>query len=562
MNSQQNRIFRNYYKFLSEHSTILKKKEDTLLLLDNSELFHNYIESLMDGLDDSQKPLIRQICQRERDFLLEESANISLSDSVSGYAVAYFPILTDIYSSDILYKAITHHTVSTPILTVPRMVLKAEVSNSDGTKKIYKFPRGRYLIRSTPENMNLLPGIQNNLFKMSASYPEKVNSKLSSVNKRYFILQEIEIQVHLDSTSVNVIQVPLRLRPDARGQLNTQFEFIDGDHFVIGDIIGNVDWDKGSLYYQVIYTNGDPTHSYITSFIKSGVIFSAKSGDIGRVKVDFTMDGWDFDIDVREDFEISLNSEIIQDYSDIYNIDLIKNLSEAIKVQVTLNRDWDIANLLSSAEPEMKKLNTYETINFNMYRDAMNIMSPSFLSGIYQTIVPRFSIVSRYMYLNYRAVPQFILTGIRSAALLENLQEFAVSLPTYREGVAGFDNLHAMNIHVNMFLKNIILSSPAIDDDKLYLLYKPDDENTEAQEQNLEMKSLSQEDKLRSTVLLNLIYKPLYLVEEITNSQKRIFIRSRTALELFRTEGVGVIVTSGLKDLVTSNDYEPYTRVV
>ena len=44
-------------------------------------------------------------------------------------------------------------------------------------------------------------------------------------------------------------------------------------------------------------------------------------------------------IDTKEDFEIELQTETIQDYKDIYNIDLVRTMSEAIKTQILLNKD-------------------------------------------------------------------------------------------------------------------------------------------------------------------------------------------------------------------------------
>jgi hypothetical protein len=44
-------------------------------------------------------------------------------------------------------------------------------------------------------------------------------------------------------------------------------------------------------------------------------------------------------VDVKDDFEIELAAETIDDYKDIYNIDLVRTLSLAIKQQMLLNKD-------------------------------------------------------------------------------------------------------------------------------------------------------------------------------------------------------------------------------
>lgn len=544
------KIFRNYANFLSENDSYFKDKNSALHLLTDGQMFNKFAESIIFDFNDKDKTHLMQVFEHERKTLLEESANITSSDTAAAFAVTFFPILADIYNEDILYKAIIHHYTNTPILTVPKMRLNAKVLNSNGTEKSLPFPRARYLIRAEPEELSLLPGIQNNIFQLSNSYPEKVNEKLSVINKRYFLLEELNISVIKDSSSY-MVTCPLVLRPDSRGQTVKDFEFLDEDNDIItGKIVGNINWDSGKFYYNCTFQGKDDI-TYKVEDLKTFVMFSARTGDVGRVKISIQMSGWDINVDVKEDFEFELEAEMMQEFKDIYNIDLVKNISEAIRTQTILNRDHDISTLLRMCESELKTMNTYEKVDFQNVRDTKGLLSPGFLSSIYQTIVPRFSVVSRYMYVNYNVVPQYILTGVRTAAMLENLQEYAISLPTYKEGLSGFDNLHALNLQVNTFTKSVILTSPAIEADKAYLLYKPDVDDIHDDKNNVA--KLSKEDKLRSTVLANIIYKPLYMIEEITNSVKRTFIRSRSTLELFRPEGVGLVEVTGLEDVLTMN---------
>lgn len=547
----QDKIFLNHAKYLFENRELLSTPEGIIETLVNDELYRKYIAQLTEGFDKDQVASVRPIFEHQRQMILEDAVNVADSQIASAYAITYFPILADTYMDDILYKAITHHTTNEPIMTFPKVQLSAKIANSDGSVVNAPFPRARYLIRATPEKMYLMPKNTNNLFHMSHSYPNEVNDKLSFINKRFFIVDSLHVQI-TDTTSTTTQEVMLGLRPDSRGQINKDFEFTDGDYVITGSLIGNINWDKGLVVYSVVFGNGKPGHEYSVEHLETSVMFTARTGDIGRVKITMSMKGWDVNVDVKEDFEFDLHAEMVQEYTDIYNIDLAKSISEAIKNQILLNRDHDISNLLRGAEAEMKGLNTFETVDLQIYRDTSSMLSPGFLGAIFQTIAPRISVVSRHIYLNNSVIPQYILTGVRAAAVLEQLQEFAVTLPSYRQGLVGFDNLHAMNIHVNVFLKNIILSSPALDDDKLYLVFKPDDQG-EHTDQNPELSALMMRDRLRSTILANIIYKPIYFIEEITNSVKRTFIRSRTALELFRPEGLGCINIIGMHDILTSN---------
>lgn len=532
-----NQIYKNYERYINEHQNLLKKPEDAYDLICDDNKYSHYINLLMDHFNEDQKNTVRPILDHQRDFLLEESANILTSEIAHGYIVTYFPILCDIYADDILGQCITHYPVQAPKITVPQMKLKAKVENSDGTEKSYELPRGQYLIRTKPEDLILLPSKKNKLFEMSASYPNKVNSTLSNVNKTYFILDSAVIEAIPDNVDDEKSShtVILSFRPDSRGQISQDIEFFHDDDVVNGTLIGHVDFDNGTVQYNCVLTNGKTDYKYTIKHIVANVVFTARTGEIGRVKVSVVNKGWDVNIDVREDFEFELDVETLQEYKDIYNVDKVKTMSIAIKSQTLLNRDHDIAHLLKANESRMKELNAYEEINLHNYGTANIFLAPGFLSAIFQVIIPRLSIVSRYIFANYRAAPQYLLSGIKTAAVLENMQEYAISIPTFRSGSSGFDSVHGMAVQEKAsFRKQIILTSPAIPGDKIYQIFKP-----------------KEPEDLPFAVLINFIYKPLYIVEEITNSQKRVYVRSRNALELVSPEAVGCVKVEGFQDLIT-----------
>lgn len=200
-------------------------------------------------------------------------------------------------------------------------------------------------------------------------------------------------------------------------------------------------------------------------------------------------------------------------------------MSEVIKTQILLNKDWDIAYFLSAAESEMSANGASQSINLSAYFDSQGVTSPANTQMIFQAVIPRLSIINRVVERNYRAMPQFLITGIETAALLESLQEYAVNMMTVSKGNAGFVAAAAG------FRNQTILYSPAIDNDKIYSVYK------------------APNDMLSRSVIIDFVYKPLYIIEEITNSQKRTFVKSRTAIELCRPDAVGVVTVSGMTDL-------------
>ena len=82
--------------------------------------------------------------------------------------------------------------------------------------------------------------------------------------------------------------------------------------------------------------------------------------------------------------------------------------------------------------------------------------------------------------------------------------------------------------------------SHAIPEDDLYMLYKP----------------TTKDEEVYSNIV-NFIYKPLYLVEEITNGQKRVFIKTRNSVELLNTSTIGYIYLPDINQYLSTSNYSP-----
>lgn len=158
-------------------------------------------------------------------------------------------------------------------------------------------PRAQYLIRGTAETVNLLPNTNTDLFQSSAGYPNEVNSTLARINKRYFLINTCVIKTHdlSDPSGANDVStvVGLNLRPDARGQLHKEFEFTDinGNQSTCS-IVGHINWDTGVVQYSATFvplSGFDFEIEYLTSKCR----FSPRTGEVGRVKVQLRISGWD-----------------------------------------------------------------------------------------------------------------------------------------------------------------------------------------------------------------------------------------------------------------------------
>jgi len=520
-------IFENYDSFLKDHDE-LETPAGAIDMLSSDGAFSAYMTSLTEGLEPYQKAAVMAVCDREREYLLQESIQLGPSASIIGYAVTYFPILTDIYADPVISRLATTYPTGKSIITIPKVELTASVKNTDGTTSKFPMPRAQYLIRTKAETLDIIPNTSNNLFELSSGFSTgEVNNTKTRVNQRYFMISTIEVKGDTGGVNDTTTLVSLNIRPDARGQLHKEFQFKDSvGREGVGTLIGHVDWDSGNVQYSVSFGT-IPAITFMALYCTCKCVYSPKTGDVGRVKVAINISGWDINVDTREDFEIELQTETIQDYRDIYNIDLVRTMSEAIKTQMLLNKDHDLAYFLEANEAEMAYWGAVQNINMASFQDMAAILSPPSIALIFQSVVPRIAMNNRIIHRNFRATPQFLVTGLRTGAMLESMQHWSVNTSSYTQGEGGYINQPSGSM-----MKQTILTSPAINDNKIYQVYKAPGDN------------------LSRAVIIDFVYKPLYIIDEITNSVSRTFVKSRTALEVCAPQAIGVVNVEGLDDLL------------
>jgi hypothetical protein len=209
----------------------------------------------------------------------------------------------------------------------------------------------------------------------------------------------------------------------------------------------------------------------------------------------------------------------------IYNIDLVRTLSLAIKQQMLLNKDFELGYYLHAYEPEMMSNGASRLVDLDEFKNSANNIAPNSVMDIFKSVIPMISSVGRTIRKNFRADPQYLLCGLKTASMLESLQSFVVNFPESRNGEAGFQSDSS---HLNMsgpisFRRQTILASSALPEGKIYNIYK------------------APSDDLSRATILDLVYKPIYFIDEVTNSLKRTFVKSRTTLEFTNIEAMGYI---------------------
>ena len=80
-------IFENYDGYLNEHRAEMNTPSGAIEMLASDGNFNAYMAALTEGLEPYQKASVMAVCERQREFLLEESTQLGPSASVIGYAV-------------------------------------------------------------------------------------------------------------------------------------------------------------------------------------------------------------------------------------------------------------------------------------------------------------------------------------------------------------------------------------------------------------------------------------------------------------------------------------------
>ena len=287
-------VYENYNSFLKEHDEFFKTPGQAMEMLATEGSFNAFVSQLTDTMGKDAKYAVEQVLKRERQMLLQEAAGsgqIASTAQAIGYAVSYFPILADIYSDPVISQIATVYPVNKSILTIPKVTLNASVNNADGTTTSWRMPRTENLIRQKAVDVVLSEGISNDTFGFGGS---QVNSATSRLNKRYFLINKVSVS---DDGQGSAQEIPVMIRPDARGQLKDVFQWQDSaatPNTITSKLYGHVDWDTGSVTYTLSHTGGGTVVNTSTS---ASCVFSPKTSDIGRTKVQLKMEGWDVDVD-------------------------------------------------------------------------------------------------------------------------------------------------------------------------------------------------------------------------------------------------------------------------
>lgn len=519
-------LFENYEQFITEHSDDLSNPAGALKMITDNGMFRAYMDALTEGLDPLVRSSVLGVVNRQREMLLTEAANVPGSSLSFGWTVLSFPILVDIYAEPIVSELCNVYPVSSPVASIPRIKIMAYIRGYSGAETQVQIPTMTQSVRPGALLLTATPAIANNMFTLAtAAAGATVSGDLYRINRRYTIITTVNVrEVTALAATINTA-VSVVIKPDNRNQFIGTFTWNDDAGVaVVGSLTGHINYDTSVFTFNVIFTGGTGTSTFSVQSAVVSMRFMPTNTMNGRIKVKIETEMTDVTIDPNEDFLIDLPPEDIQDYQAIFKIDIVRTLSEAIKRQIMLNKDADLAYFLLAAEADMTTNGTNLTLNLANYDVTGGRFTPDNVIDVFKAVIPRIAIVAGTIRRNFNMYPSYLVAGLKTAALLRSLQTLAMAMPGIAQGDGGI----GWTGDTAQFVKMKILESNAIGEGKIYLSTK------------------APNDALEKSTILDLIYQPIYIVSEVTDGNTRNFVKARTLIEIPRSDGLGVVNVTGL----------------
>lgn len=495
-------ILEQYESFLKENKSLIE--ENKAEFLKDPVASKDYIQTLAEAIEDQEaKSAFLKVAQRELEILSEQEL---LTEEGQAWAIMYFPILADVYQTPLISKLLTPFVTSQKRVAIPRKVVQGEIIKLDGTSTTVILPSTQ-AVKPNKVEVTISEGKTNIFSALSISAKAKIN-------QRYFAITNLNLTDN-DGTNDNNIDLSVVIKPDFSGNFYGEATFTAaGDGKPVTVIVsGNVNFETGEIVLsKTIVTDSSDTITFNNAKVECRINIIGE--DLGKVKVKLNVeDNVKIQLDEDSSFFIELVDEEVQDFKDIYNLDLLASIMEVVKLQFALNKDADVADLLKLSEPEMAGYGNTASIDLSAIPSSIN---PANIADVYSLIVPKILAVASSIEKNAHVTPQYLVTDRKTAVTLETLQNFASSqMNTVGNGKIG-PVASAMQ-----YARFQILKSDAVEPGKIYVVYKANVKSAAA--------------------MVDIVYKPLYVHKSDVNGVAKQYLKSRTAVEVVDPRKLGVV---------------------
>ena len=525
-------VARNYVTAIEESGLDITAPESQLLesiqtVFGSATGYANFEQTLLSGLleesDTLENETLRALLSRQRDVILNEATTVMSSPEAMSFAVASFPMLIDIYAEPMLSKIITVYPYDKPILTIPRVKWIAINVNEYGDTTEYEYPTATKNLRlnvktvSLAQNDNVFAGLQRAAQVTNPDAPLLSASEFR-ISNRNIRITKLKLKTEDAAGTVTDSVIDTFGIVDAKGtfflddlQVGSRTFRIQGN-FVQAN--GRFTWGVTDLTPASVSATLTDTVSFEALEFQFKLFGNGINKAVMRTKP--LMSTVEVNCDLEESWEISEIEEILQDWKALWNMDILTLLKDHIKDQMKLNKDAEIADLLFGNIPASKKYGMYREFDLTAFMSGSigSTTRPTNVMDIFKNIYPIFVDLIDQMRKRIKMEPRYIVCGTKAGSVLKSLQQFETSLVGQVGEIGQLKGVPAIN-------KFEIIVSDAVEEDLIYLVVK--------------------NEQYALSTILEVTYKPLYVIVETTNSKRRTFIKSRGWIGIVRNEGIATI---------------------
>ena len=503
-------ILANYQGYMDKNPLLFASPEATKSIITEDVEYNAFVDALLEGTNNAQD--VRKVLDREREMLLLESEAFLGSPEGIAYAVSAYPMIVFQYSSPVLSEGCTLYTTQKPVFTVPRLKWMAKIIDEVGGVTELEFPTAVQEVRPGVKTLDLTSQY-GNIFTLLS-----IDKNEFRISKRGLMVTGVDATETDSASGTHTHNIAVYAGIDARGNFAIDITVTDNDGVDgVFKLTGNIETTSGDVNWAVVAKDYTGASTFAWDSITTKFRLFGIGNNKSVVKVYPKNEILDINCGEDSSFEIENIAEVIQDWKSLYNIDIFAQLNDMVRLQLELNRDWDIADLLRAAEPDMAAgglsrvldLASIPAIAYQNYQDVL------------KSVVPKVMAIRERIFKLTRRYANVVFTGTDAAAWLKSLQDYAISL----EGGSG---TLSHNGSMGDFAKMKILNSNAIDDNRIYVLVKGQTPS--------------------EAVILVSTYKPLYTIKETTDSRTRMFIKSRVSVDLVRSDSAGFIELQNYED--------------
>jgi len=519
-------VSRNYVHAIEESGLDITQNSDELLdsvktLFESATAYSSFKQNLfgdlLENVDMLEKDFYSNLLDRQRSVILTESTVMASPEAMS-FAVASFPMLIDLYAEPLLGKAITVYPYDKPLLTIPRIKWVAIHVDELGNTTEYEFPTATKNIRLNTKVVKL--GTNDNVYRGLDRVNGKPEGTIDSGDFR------------ISARNARITKAVISVDGGADQEIDI-FGIFDAKGNFFMDDIAEASWGgkiyriqgaltiaNGRFVWSVTdVTPADVTSTTVVTFKQLEFRFKLFGNGINKAvnRSKPLMSTVEVACDLEESWEISEIEEILQDWKALWNMDILTLLKDHIKDQMKLNKDAEIADLLFGNIPAAKKYGLYREFDLTAFMQSNGVGAmtrPTNVMDIFKNIYPIFVDLIDQMRKRIKMEPRYIICGTKAGSVLKSLQQFETSLVGQVGEIGQVKGVPAIN-------KFEIIVSDTVEEDLIHLV-------TKSEQYNL-------------STILEVTYKPLYVIIETTNSKRRTFIKSRGWIGIVRNEGIATI---------------------